>query len=385
MPSSFKIARVAGIDIGIHYTWLFAFLLIAWSLAVGFFPSTFAGFDATTYWILGVAGALGLFISVLFHELSHSLVALARGMTVSSITLFIFGGVSNLQGEAKQPRDEFLVSIVGPVSSFLLAVVFWALEQPLSTSNSPVAAILGYLAFVNLMLGIFNLVPGFPLDGGRVLRSVVWGLSGSLFRATQIASYAGQAIGFLLIFWGLSRLFGGEFLGGLWTAFIGWFLNNAAEATRHQQAVEEHLRGIGVAQVMNPQPPLVDPGLSVHDFVFEHVLRRGERAVLVGRAGNLLGIASITDAKRVPQSAWATTAIGQIMTHPPLRTVPAAAQLSDALKLLVDNGLNQVPVVDNGRVLGMLSRADVLQFLQFREELDLGTALTPRVQPRTVA
>ena len=135
---------------------------------------------------------------------------------------------------------------------------------------------------------------------------------------------------------------------------------------------------------MDPQPPLVDPGLSVHDFVFEHVLRRGERAVLVGRAGSLLGIASITDAKRLPQSAWPATPIGQIMTHAPLRSVPAAADLSDALKLLAENGLNQVPVVDNGRVLGMLSRADVLRFLQFRDELGLGAARTPKAQPRSI-
>jgi Zn-dependent protease/CBS domain-containing protein len=376
MQSSFKIARVAGIDIGIHYTWLFAFALIAWSLAGGFFPSTFPGFDPATYWLLGVAGAVGLFASVLFHELSHSLVAIARGMRVHSITLFIFGGVSNLQGEAEEPRDEFLIAVVGPLSSFLLAGLFWALGV-ITPGPNPVAALLGYLALVNLMLGAFNLVPGFPLDGGRVLRSIIWRVTGSMRRATQLASYAGQAVAFLLIFWGLSRMFGGDFLGGLWTAFIGWFLNSAAESTRQQQALQEHLRGIHVANVMDSQPTLVEPGLSVHDFVFDHVLQRGERAVLVTQGGRLLGLASITDAKRVPQAEWSTTPVGQVMTRVPLRSIAATADLSVALKLLTENGLNQLPVVDDGRVLGMLTRADVLRFLQFRDDLGLTASRSP--------
>jgi len=369
MRSSFRIARIAGIDIGIHYTWLFAFVLIAWSLAVGFFPSMYSGFDPPMYWLLGITGALGLFVSVLVHELSHSLVAIARGMQVHSITLFIFGGVSNLQGEAEEPKDEFLVSVVGPLSSFVLAFLFWALQRPFTAPANPTGALLGYLAFVNFTLGAFNLVPGFPLDGGRVLRSVVWGATGSMRRATQVASYAGQVVAFALIFWGLSRLFGGDFLGGLWTAFIGWFLNSAAESTRQQQVVEQHLRGIRVAQVMDPRPPVVTPDLSVHDFVFEHVLQRGQRAVLVTEGGRLAGIASITDAKRVPQSAWSATPVGQIMTRAPLRTVPATADLSVALKLLTESGLHQAPVLDNGAVLGMITRADILRFLQYRDEI----------------
>jgi Zn-dependent protease/CBS domain-containing protein len=380
MPSSFKIARVAGVDIGLHYTWIFAFVLIAWSLAVGFFPSMFAGFDATTDWVLGILATLGLFVSVLLHELSHALVARARGMTVSSITLFIFGGVSNLHTEPQHPADEFLVSVVGPISSLVLGGVFWVLQQPLALSNGPMAALLSYLAFVNLILGAFNLVPGFPLDGGRVLRSVVWLFSGSQLRATQVASYGGQAISFLLIFWGLARLFSGDVLGGLWTAFIGWFLNNAAEATRHQQAVQEHLRGIRVVQVMDPRPPLVDPSLSVHDFVFDCLLRRGERAVLVGGPDGVLGIVTVSDARRVPQAAWSTTPVGQIMTRAPLRSVPTTAALADALEILVDNRLNQMPVMDQQAVLGMLSRADVLRFLQLRGELGLDGARAPQPQ-----
>jgi len=369
MRSSVKLARIAGIDIGIHYTWLFAFALIAWSLAEGFFPSTFTGYGTTTYWLLGVAGAIGLFGSVLFHELSHSLVARARGMSVSSITLFIFGGVSNLKEEPKSARDEFLVAIVGPLSSFLLAAVCWPLSQRLSPDTNPVGALLAYLAFVNLMLGAFNLVPGFPLDGGRVLRSIVWAVTGRMDRATQIASYSGQAIGFILIFWGVSRLLGGDFLGGLWTAFIGWFLNNAAESTRQEQTVERTLAGIRVSEVMDLSPPVVDPGLPVYQFVFAHVLGHGQRVALVERSGQLLGIVSITDAKHVPESAWSTTPVANIMTRAPLRTVSPTTAVADALQLLTENEINQVPVVDESSVVGMLSRADVLRLLQLRKEV----------------
>ena len=233
----------------------------------------------------------------------------------------------------------------------------------------PLGAFLGYLAFINLMLALFNLVPGFPLDGGRVLRSIVWATTGSLRRATQIASYVGQGFGFVLIFWGVSRLLGGDVFGGLWTAFIGWFLNSAAESERQQQALTEDLRGVRVSQVMNPQPALAEPTMTVQDFVFDHVMRRAERALLVVEAGELLGIVTITDAKQVPQELWAATPVRRIMTMVPIKTIPAEADLADALKLMVESTLNQVPVVEDGRTVGLLARADVLRYLQLRGEL----------------
>ena len=371
MPSSITLARIAGIKIGIHYTWVFAFLLVSWSLAEGFLPSTYPGWDLATYWITGVVAALLLFASVLIHELSHSFMAIARGQEVDSITLFIFGGVSNLKAEAEDAKDEFLIAVVGPLSSFVLAAIFWAANQALAPGNTPFGAVLGYLAMINVMLGVFNLLPGFPLDGGRVLRSIIWGATGSLRRATQFASYVGQGIGFLMIFWGVSQLFAGSFLNGLWIAFIGWFLNNAAEATRQQQTVRENLGGIRVAQLMDPDPPLVDSNLSVYDFVFEQVMRAGRRAALVGRDGRLLGIVSITDAKEIPQEAWPTTPVGQIMTPAPLKVVTPDADMNRVLEMLVEGTLNQLPVVQDGRLVGMISRADVLRYLQLREELDL--------------
>ena len=322
MQSSIRLGRVAGIEVGIHYTWLFAFVLITWSLAAGFFPSAAPSQSTITYWLLGAAATLGLFASVLVHEFSHSLMALARGLRVQSITLFIFGGVSTIAGEAERARDEFLIAVVGPLSSFVLAAVFWVVDQAVGLAGTPLAAFIGYLASLNLILGAFNLVPGFPLDGGRVLRSIIWAATGSLRRATQVASYVGQAFGFVLIFWGVARLLNGDIFGGLWTAFIGWFLNNGAESTRQQQALTDSLRGISVAQVMETRPAFAGPGMTVHEFVFEHVVRRGERALLVSDAGRLLGIVTITDAKHLPQELWAATPVSRIMTRCPSSRCP---------------------------------------------------------------
>ena len=235
MTGSFRIGSVAGIDLRIHYTWLFALVLVSWSLADGFFPAAFPSFDPITDWLLGIVSALLLFASVLIHELSHSVMAMKRGLAVHSITLFIFGGVSAIAGEPRAAKDEFAISVVGPLTSLALSACFWGLGLALGTSDTPAAAVTLYLAFINLALGIFNLVPGFPLDGGRVLRSVLWGATHNFRRATKIATYVGQAFGFLLIGWGLLRLLSGDFLGGMWTAFLGWFLNSAAEATRHTE------------------------------------------------------------------------------------------------------------------------------------------------------
>ncbi len=369
MEGSVKLGRIAGIEIGIHVSWLVAFVLVTLSLAQGFFPANYPGWGPATYWLVGIGSSLALFASVLVHELSHSLVARLRGEEVHSITLFIFGGVSNLKSEPEGPKDEFLIAIVGPLTSFALAAAAWLLARLVSAESAPLKAALDYLALINLVVGGFNLLPGFPLDGGRVLRSLVWATTRSLQRATAVASYVGQGIAYLLILTGLWELLGGNVLGGLWIAFIGWFLNGASEATRQQQTLAEAFRGVRVAALMDPAPILTRPDTSVQDFVFEDVVRRGQRAVLVVAGSELRGIVSITDAKKIAQHAWPTTTVGAIMTPAPLKTVSPDTHLSSALELLVSDGLNQLPVVQDGQVVGLLSRADVLRYLQLRQEL----------------
>jgi Zn-dependent protease/CBS domain-containing protein len=377
MPGSLKLGTFAGIDIRVHYTWLFAFVLIAWSLAQGYFPGTSAGQSAGLYWVLGLVSALLLFGSVLVHELGHSLVAERRGLRVQSITLFIFGGVSSITSEASTARDEFLIAVVGPVTSFVLAGVFWLLSQMLQPT-SPVAAVLSYVAFTNLLLGAFNIVPGFPLDGGRVLRAILWGTTGSMSQATRIASYVGQVFAFALISWGVLRLLSGDVFGGLWTAFIGWFLNSGAEATRQQQTVHALLDGVPVTSVMDASPPVAPPTMSVQDFVLEHGLRRGHRALPVVESGRLLGIVSITDAKHLAHDAWSTTPVSEVMTRMPLKTLAPDADLSAALELMVANGVHQLPIVRDGALVGMVSRADIMRYMQLGAELQLPGAARSR-------
>ena len=370
MPSSVPLFRVAGIQIGIHSSWLFALALISWSLAAGYFPQQLPGLGAATYWSLGIISALLLFASVLVHELAHSLVARRRGLRVDSITLFIFGGVSNLTQEPLTPGDEFAISIVGPLSSLILAGIFFVIAQ-LFPAQSLLGLVFGYLAFVNATLGVFNLVPGFPLDGGRVFRSIVWGATGSLRRGTLVASYAGQAFGWLLIAYGVVTIFAtGGLINGVWTAFIGWFLNNAAESTRQEQTLRETLAGVMASTLMDTPPVVVPPELSVQDFVLDYVMRQRVRAApVVDASGRVLGIVSVTDARHISQQAWPTTRVDQVMTAAPITTVAPSDEVGGAIGTMAEKGLHQLPVVQDGRVLGMLNREHVLRWIQLKHDL----------------
>ena len=237
---------------------------------------------SVTYWVLGVVAALLLFASVVVHELGHSLVARSRGLRVDNITLFIFGGVSNIAREPATARDEFLISVVGPLTSLVLAGLFWSIGV-LLPPESAASAVAGYLAYANLLLGLFNIVPGFPLDGGRVLRSIVWGVTGDMLRATQVASYVGQAVAFVLIGWGVLQALSGDVFGGIWIGFIGWFLNSGAEASRQHATAESALAKVPVTSLMDASPEHLSPELTVSNFVLEHAMRRGQQRDASGR------------------------------------------------------------------------------------------------------
>ena len=266
MKNSLRLIRIAGIDIGVHYTWILIFVLLSWALAQGFFPQLYPEWDTRTCWLAGVVAALLLFGSVLLHELAHSLVAKARGIRVHSITLFLFGGVSSLEEEPERPIVEFAVSIVGPLTSLALAGICWGLLQLVENRQGMLAGILTYLALVNTVLAAFNLLPGFPLDGGRVLRSILWQRTGSLTRATNIAATVGRFMGWGLIALGLLQAFAGNW-GGLWLAFIGWFLSSSADASRRELSMREQLRGVRVREVMVPSPTTISPDTTVSALV----------------------------------------------------------------------------------------------------------------------
>jgi len=377
MKSSLRLFRIAGIDIGIHYTWILIFVLLSWSLAQGFFPQLYPGWDTVTYWITGLVATLLLFGSVLVHELAHSLVAQARGMTVKSITLFIFGGVSNLDDEPEKPKTEFVMSIVGPLSSLALAGIFWGLLHIVGDQQSPVAATFSYLALINALLAGFNLLPGFPLDGGRVLRAILWNRTGNLVKATNIAATVGRFMGWGFIAFGLFQVFAGDFIGGIWFALVGWFLRSSADASRREVTLREQLSGVQVKEVMTADAMHISPDTRVAELVSNVFRKQHGRAVPVCKNDQVVGIVTVTDVKELPQEKWEDTPVKEIMTNEPLYSVTPDDDLNTALRLITKRDINQVLVLRGKECAGLVSRSDILAHLQVSQELGLKQKVGP--------
>ena len=371
MKASLKLFRIFGITVGIHYTWIFAIIFFSWTLAMVYFPSYYPGWSTAVYWITGIIGALLIFVSVLLHEMAHSLVANARGIPVHSITLFLLGGASNMEEEPQKPAAEFSMAIVGPVTSLILAVIFWGFARLPADTTGPLVAMLSYMALINMYLGIFNLLPGFPLDGGRVLRSIIWGYTGNLTRATDIAGLVGQIFGWIFIGLGIFLMISVSFLSGLWIAFIGWFLNSSADASRKEITLRERLSHFKVRELMNPAVSTISPETTVDELVGEIFRKQQGRAVPVCKDDKLVGIATITDVKKIPQDKWAETPVSRIMTAEPLYTVTPDDNLNVALVMIAKNDINQVLINDNGKCGGLLSRADIIRLIQMNRELGL--------------
>jgi Zn-dependent protease/CBS domain-containing protein len=369
--STLPLFRVRGIEVGVHVSWLIVFGLVTWSIAMGFVPQAVPGIAPVEAWIVGAVSAILLFASVLLHELAHSFVAISRGLPVHSITLFLFGGVSNLTSESKDPRTEFLIAIVGPLTSFAIAGAALVLAGfPL---DERIGAVVTYLAVVNVLLGVFNLIPGFPLDGGRVFRSIIWKVTGSVRRATGIAAAVGQLVGFGFIAWGILGVFDGDLLGGLWTAAIGLFLQNAAGSSVQQLALDQRLRSVRVGDAFTPDDDTAAPGLTIAELIEDHILGRKRRAVLVTENGRLAGIVTIGDLQRVPPDARGRTTVRDVMTGlDGIVTTSPGTSLREAADVLAQHEFDQLPVVEDGRPLGAITRADVMRELQVREALDLG-------------
>jgi CBS domain-containing protein len=292
-------------------------------------------------------------------------------MAVRGITLFVFGGVSAIEGEAERPLDEFLIAVVGPLTSGAIAGLAWLASGAVNPTTGLPHAILAYLAAANGILAAFNLVPGYPLDGGRILRALVWGVSGNLRTSTKVASYVGQAVAYGLIALGVLRMFGGDFLGGVWTAFIGWFLSGAAESSRRQLAVQAGFRGVRVRDLMTPEPDAVPPTMRLDAFVREEVVRRGHPAAPVLDGDRLVGVVSIADAQKVEGDAWPATPLSAVMTTEDLAVVGPDDPVERGLKLMAQRDLDQVLVVERGRLVGLLTRAGLVRFVALRERFGL--------------
>jgi len=372
MPGSLRIGSIAGINLYVHVSWLIILVLLSWSLATGWFATLYPGWSPLTYWVVSILAALFLFVSVLLHELSHSLVARARGLPVNSIVLFIFGGVSNIEQEPRRPGVEFQMAFVGPLTSLVLGGISYLLLLAIGQGRSPLAAILAYLAISNVLLGIFNLLPGFPLDGGRVLRSILWATSGSLKTATRIATLVGQVVAYLLILFGIWLLFSGSFLSGLWLGFIGWFLLNGSQAANQRVQFEAVFADTTVGEVMNTQPVTVPSNISLQRLVYEYFLPHAWRHAFVIQIDQLVGLITLGDIRHIPQEEWPQTLVAQAMVpRERLHTLTPVQPLHQVLSVMVAQGINQLPVIQDGSLVGVLNREDILRFVEIRRSLGL--------------
>jgi Zn-dependent protease/predicted transcriptional regulator len=374
MQPQIKLGRIFGITIGLHFTWIIIALLIVFSLA-GYFRETNPQWGDRVVFMTAIATDVLFFAAIIAHELAHSLVAKSRGLPVKSITLFALGGVSQIEKDAENARTEFLVAIVGPMTSFVIGAILLALStalgwSPMTTPNTPILAMMVWLGYINVALAVFNLIPGFPLDGGRVLRSIVWWMTKDAVRSTRIAARVGQTIAIFFIAIGVYRLFGGAGLDGLWIAIIGWFLLDAAGASYAQVEINQRLRGVRVGDIMARDCPTVEGRTNLQAFVEDFLLRTGRRCFIVVENGVISGMITANEIKEVePQLRLHKTVSDAMRPIHQLRTETTNTPVTEALEIMAREDLNQLPVVSDGRLEGVISRGQVLRYLQTRSEL----------------
>lgn len=371
MRSNITLGRIFGIEVGIHYSWFIIALLITFSLAQQF-KNTNSGWGDGVVWGAAIITALLFFLGLLAHELSHSLVAKANKLPVRRITLFALGGVSVIEKESPNARIEFLVAIVGPVCSLVLGGLMLGGVRLFTSApdSAPLPAIFYWLGWINITLGLFNLVPGFPLDGGRVLRSIVWGITHNMDRATRISARVGQGVAILFILFGIYQSFHGRNIGGLWIAFIGWFLLQAAGANYMEVQVRHTMEGLKAGDLMSRDCMIVEGPTSVQDFVDHFLLRTGKRCFMVSVQDRLAGLITPMEVRSIDRDLWSITPVQQIMKPiQQVRVVNPETPVVDVLQMMAENDLNQVPVVANQQVQGMLARGEILQAIKSRMQL----------------
>jgi len=373
LSAGLVIGRIRGISIRVHWSWSLIFALIAWSLADGIFREVFEHWSASQRWTAGIITATLFFLSVLVHELAHAFVAQSYGMRVPSITLFIFGGVSSIDGEMRSAGQEFRIAIAGPLSSMALGLLFGGLFLLLRTGGP--AVVFGYLGFINFVLALFNLLPGFPLDGGRVFRSIVWARTHSQLRATRAASRLGTVIAYLIIAIGVIVVITVDIFG-LWYVLIGLFLRSASQDALAQLKVERALRDIPASQVMRPPPEPIEGTWTLQRVVDERVLGAAERASFVSGDGRVIGLITTRDLMDTPRDRWRSTRVEQVMVRADdVIVVGPETSVIEGMQLMQRHDVNQLPVLTGGRLVGVLTRADVLQQIELRTIFDDGADL----------
>jgi Zn-dependent protease/predicted transcriptional regulator/ribosomal protein L40E len=373
---SIRLGKIMGIPIRIHYTLWFVFILIAWSLAVGYMPHQYPGLGVVTYWAIGIVSAIILFASVLVHELSHSYIAKKNGLPIARITLFFFGGVSEMTEEPQNPALEVRMAAAGPLMSFLIAVVLgalWYLGKFIVNAPIAIIATLGYAALINGILGVFNLIPAFPLDGGRVFRGSLWKRSNNLIAATRTATRVSEILSLLMMLGGFAAIIFGDFVDGIWFVVLGWFIKSGAETSLRQTLVGETLAGVSVGDIMTRGVLSVPPDITVHQLASGYFLTHQHGGYPVVKNGEVLGIVTLQCVRAVPKEKRDFETVQQAMV-PFERTVMVKSSTSalDAMQKMARNNVGRVLVVDEGRLMGIITREDLVKTIHTRQELELG-------------
>ncbi len=374
MGSAFNVGRLFGIQFRLHYTWFIIFVLITGSLSWQVFPALYPDWTALLYWVIGIVTSLLFFASVLTHELAHSLVARFYGIPVRSITLFIFGGMAQITREAARPGVELKMAAAGPACSLVIGGLFFLLWWVTQGIIEPIAALAFWLAQINVVLAIFNLIPGFPLDGGRVFRSLLWQATGNYRRSTKIAVRVGQGVGYLFILLGILIAFlspfGLSWFSGLWLVFIGWFLGSAASSSYRQAQWRYALHELIASQVMTSGYPAVPSNITVSELVQGYIFTGGHHLFMVTDEGRLEGILTLDNIKSVSRQSWDVTHVKEIMTPAnKLKVAYPAQNVLSIVEQMEENDINQIPVVNEGRVIGLITRDNLSRFLHIRSEL----------------
>ena len=368
-----RLFKIFDFEVKLDASWFFLALLIAWTLAQGYFPALYEGLPQKTYWSMGVLGALGIFFSIIFHELSHSLVARRYNLPIKGITLFIFGGVAEMESEPPSAKAEFMIAIAGPIASFILAVSFYGLYVIAQSLQIPDATqgIVRYLAMINMILAVFNLVPAFPMDGGRILRAALWQWTSDLPWATQIASRAGTAFGIILMVLGLINIATGNFIGGLWWILIGLFIQSAATSHYIQLQVRLALEGEKVSRFMVSNPITVGPDTTLRDFIEDYVYRHHHKMFPVLENKVLTGCVTTRRIKETPRKQWDEMVVRQIM-EPCTKdnTISADEDAMKALEQMKRSGNSRLMVVEKGDLQGIVALKDLMELFALKMELE---------------
>jgi Zn-dependent protease/CBS domain-containing protein len=370
---SMKMFKLLGFEVRIDASWIVIAVLVTWSLAKGAFPAWYPNLTPLTYWTMGVVGALGLFVSIVAHEFCHSLVARKFGMPMKGITLFIFGGVAEMGDEPPTAKAEFMMAIVGPLSSLVIGGVFYLIYRWGVASGwpTPVNAVNGYLAYINGILAAFNLLPAFPLDGGRVLRSILWGAKDNLRWATRVSSSIGAAFGIGLIFLGVLQFIGGNVIGGVWMFLIGLFLRNAAQMSYQQLLVRKALEGEPVSRFMNANPVTVQDSITVEKLVEDYIYKYHYKMFPVMAGEKLVGCITTRQVKEIPREEWSRETIREAADPCSAEnTISPSTDAIKALAMMSQGGISRLLVVDSGRLVGMVTLKDLLDFFSLKVELE---------------